>query len=430
MNEVVRKNKNVFILFILMLGFVFSSYSQKTGFSDYSKYGIGTPERRSNNRGLSLGGVGQTLTGSNYFDLSNPATSSSLEFVTIELQGSYSVTSSESDKEFKINSSGSFDYVTIGIPLKDKKWGMGFGIKPVFSSNFNFISERRFVRENINYTYFVNETGNGSANHLFLNSSYKIIEDKLSVGLTFSYVFGNLKRSVKIDFHDSVNYLIKGITTKDFIISGVGIDIGGLYTKEITDNKKLKLGLTITPPIKIKSKNNIISRQTTNFSVLLDTALYVLNDNVLVDLPLSLKMGLGYEKNEKWGLYSDLFFSNWKSEIEGVFSSDFNPEYGVSAGYEWTPRTKSSIKYSEFIKYRFGAYYNKTYLTFNNNNIIDIGLTLGIELPIKNNKSLVSFVFNYGQKGKTANNLLLERYFKFGVSINFSDKWFQTRIIR
>lgn len=70
-----------------------------------------------------------------------------------------------------------------------------------------------------------------------------------------------------------------------------------------------------------------------------------------------------------------------------------------------------------------GLQYEKTPFVFNGEDINDFGINFGVTLPVSNASSIhTSFLF--GQRGKTENDLIRERYFRVSLGITFNDRWF------
>ena len=71
--------------------------------------------------------------------------------------------------------------------------------------------------------------------------------------------------------------------------------------------------------------------------------------------------------------------------------------------------------------------YEKTGLVVKGESINDIGLSLGLGLPITGSLSNVNIGFELGKRGTTNSNLVEENYAKISVGFSLNDKWFQQR---
>ena len=57
--------------------------------------------------------------------------------------------------------------------------------------------------------------------------------------------------------------------------------------------------------------------------------------------------------------------------------------------------------------------------------IKDMGLTLGISLPVFQYYNAVTFAVALGQRSSDVGNLIRERYVNFTLGFNFHDMWFR-----
>ena len=71
--------------------------------------------------------------------------------------------------------------------------------------------------------------------------------------------------------------------------------------------------------------------------------------------------------------------------------------------------------------------YEKTGLMVNSQSINDMGLTLGLGLPLNGTFSNINIGFELGKKGTTSSNLVQENYANFSVGFSFNDTWFVKR---
>jgi hypothetical protein len=79
------------------------------------------------------------------------------------------------------------------------------------------------------------------------------------------------------------------------------------------------------------------------------------------------------------------------------------------------------------VSYRAGVSYKQTYLKFDNQQINDYGITFGVGLPIYRSNSTINVAVEFGRRGTTNNNLVLENYTKLNMSVNLYDLWFIKR---
>jgi hypothetical protein len=139
-------------------------------------------------------------------------------------------------------------------------------------------------------------------------------------------------------------------------------------------------------------------------------------------------MGIGESK--KWLLGGKIAYQKTYGQ-ENTYNKASNVGYGrfgsVSLGGYYIPNYNSFSSYAKRIVYRGGLKYEKTGLMINSESINDMGLTLGVGLPISGSFSNVNLGFELGKKGTTNANLVQENYANFSVSFSLNDKWFVKR---
>ena len=76
-----------------------------------------------------------------------------------------------------------------------------------------------------------------------------------------------------------------------------------------------------------------------------------------------------------------------------------------------------------------GAYYNQSYLRLNNNsNLNDIGISMGVGLPLKRSyQSKVNCSLQVGKRGTLKDNLVREQYIRLSIGLTFNEVWFQKK---
>ena len=117
----------------------------------------------------------------------------------------------------------------------------------------------------------------------------------------------------------------------------------------------------------------------------------------------------------------------------GVYSENSSYFYTnnsvMSIGGFYTPKYNSIASYWNRVTYRAGFVYKNLGLVVNDTEIDDIGMSFGVSLPLGLKISNFNMGFELGKRGTTENNLVLENYYNFRLSISLNDKWFGKRRI-
>ncbi|MBL7828843.1 MAG: hypothetical protein JNJ57_19570, partial [Saprospiraceae bacterium] len=120
---------------------------------------------------------------------------------------------------------------------------------------------------------------------------------------------------------------------------------------------------------------------------------------------------------------------SWSGYQNEVRPETFRNTISISGGIEYTPDYISYNRFGKRIRYRVGGYYRQDPRTVNNSNFDDIGLTLGMGLPLILPRQQTSFINAALEIGKIGTDSPIEEtYFKFTLGFTLNDNtWFYKR---
>ncbi|MDD5149847.1 MAG: hypothetical protein PHC28_05115 [Flavobacterium sp.] len=408
--------KKIIISACLLLSLM--SFAQGGSSSPYSFYGIGEVRFKGSLENRSMGGL-SVAPDSIHINLENPAGYANLKLTTFTMGGSRSSTKLKTDTESAKAQRTTLDYLALALPFG--KFGVGLGLIPYSSVGYKVESISTDGSQN-NYRF----NGSGGVNKVFLGMGYEIAPN-LSIGADAHYNFGRIE-TYSLEFVPYVSIGSRELNTAD--LSGVNFNIGMMYQAKI--NKKLSFfsSLNFSPESTLTSEN------TRNISTVIFNSNYdvqVVDELENLSIPTNLKMpsklslGAGIGDSGKWLLGAE-FTSQNKGNLTNSYNTIDNVVYGkyskYSIGGYYVPNSKSFSSYTKRITYRGGFKYEKTGLIINSQPINDVGLTLGLGLPITGSFSNVNFGLEVGKKGTKAANLIQENYINLNVSFSLNDKWF------
>jgi hypothetical protein len=139
-----------------------------------------------------------------------------------------------------------------------------------------------------------------------------------------------------------------------------------------------------------------------------------------------LAAGFAFQSN-RLVLGGDFEYQNWASVKEFDNLSD---SYSARVGLQFTPDPEALRNYLNRVDYRLGAYYEQSYLNLNNQQLKDYGITFGLGLPLRYNRTQFNLALKLGRRGTTKNNLIEENYAMINFNITFYDFWFIERKYR
>jgi hypothetical protein len=104
--------------------------------------------------------------------------------------------------------------------------------------------------------------------------------------------------------------------------------------------------------------------------------------------------------------------------------------HSINGGFEFIPKYDAFNNYFKRIKYRIGARYKTSYLTVNEKDINEYGITFGLSLPMKRTDTAIpglNFGLEYGKRGSAEGGLVEEKFVNFNLGITINDRWFIKR---
>lgn len=289
-----------------------------------------------------------------------------------------------------------------------KKWGGTVGLAPFSNVDYNITSSRKIdADESSTITY----KGNGGLSEFYFGNGYQVTKN-LSLGATLSYIFGPIEKVETIESGTGAGI---GVTNK---IRGNKItgDIGAQYEMFLSRNRSISVGLTYKPKFTMNMERDVIAHESfatdTLWTKSLDQADYILPERI----------GSGLSFQTRRTVYAvDVSYSGWsKARLEDNVKLRNTMRYSFGFERKGPDDTNS---YVENIQVRAGCYVEQNYLLLGNTTFNDWGFSLGLGLPLFQNRGIVNFSYNYNRAGTTNNNLIQQRADVFVLDFTFRDLW-------
>lgn len=411
-----KKILKLSLLTLLLLSSNIFSQEDKNGGSIYSLFGLGDLSYSSSNRTDGMGILGIGLYG-NYTNTMNPAAWTRIQTTIFTSKFNFENIRSTDGTDKAQRTYGNFEGFNLSIPLnKGNGWIVDLGINNFSQVNY----DTKFTGSVLDQSYTQTYSGNGGLNRLTAGFSY-IIFRHFSFGAQFNYVFGNINKSLAIDFaNDS---LTDTRNTSSNTISGIYFNTGLIFHGfgKIFKNKRLDnltLGAFVSTPTKLNSDitgkfiRSIDNTDSTSISV------------GKLELPLAFGVGISNRFGEKLTVAADFYMQQWDNyKYYGTHPVEIKNNMRVGLGFEYTPSEKLEDPFFSRVSYRLGGSYTADYLKLNNEDINAIGLSAGLSLPISRYNSL-DLYFKYNIRGKSTSGLIKDEVFRFGASVKIGELWF------
>ncbi len=140
-------------------------------------------------------------------------------------------------------------------------------------------------------------------------------------------------------------------------------------------------------------------------------------------MPIELAFGIGMKVSKQLDASMDVAYGLWSEYKRTDYNKELDNGISVALGFEWTKNRYSEYSYINQIPLRTGCFYKK----LPNDSIKELGVTLGIGLPTKNNTGIFDVAFEYSKKGSIEETKLTENSFKVSLGFTGNGKWGQSK---
>jgi hypothetical protein len=431
--------------------------AQVSTVSPYSSQGIGDVNFYGDAYFMGLGGSSVSVIDSSQANLFNAA---SYSFAARGLP-IFSMGLAHEETTFLLNDQRGNDRFTnithfsLIIPFGNR-WGMSMGLSPLSRSGYTIQSFQIIGGDSIFYDF----TGKGEIQKANLGLSLLMansLNHKFSLGINGFRYFGRLERERRASQTNALGGESGGLERQFLRAKDFGFDAGFIYRYSPSNKHLLTLGGTYQLEQGVQFTKSAFDMYfgEINNPLTYDTLNPLTNFEGKINLPQKLKVGFSYEYKTQRDTLSRggsrrssslLITGEYGAEDWSSYSEDF-------AGFPSTPTAffdmtslRFGIQYrphryiaerSDFVKgmakwsYRVGGYMVETPNRLGQDQVQDMGITMGIGIPIvlSNAVSSINISASYGQRGVSLDaESYRERYLgiNFGLNIVPSyDRWFK-----
>lgn len=453
----------VFVFFVSMFSPVFSQDN-----SPYSRYGIGDLVPPTNIITRGMGGVSAGYGDFLSINFNNPASYAGFQSfkelnskklssgraildIGINVQNR-TLTEPATVKKFTV-SDALFSYVQLGVPLK-KNWGLSFGLRPISKISYKIFNTERLkdprtglpidsaitVYEGKGGAYLVN-VGTGfnlfSRNKNIGKGDKKgLAEEKLSIGFTGGYLFGEKDYSTRRSFiNDTVAYNQANFETKTnfnnfFVTAGIQYKIPLSKLVSLTLGAYGNLGQSMDASRDVYRETFFYDASQGNMR--LDSVYDSKNEKGKIEVPASYTFGFVLQKlaiiNKEggWILGVDYKQQDWSKYRFYGQTDQLTNKWELRVGGQFNPTPKRN--YFSNVTYRAGFFTGPDYVNVGQK-LTQTGASFGLGLPLgfsrqaPNQVTLINLALEFSKRGNN-DNILKENIFRFSLGFSLSDLWF------
>ena len=429
----------LFVFFMTICVLSFAQDGTYGAYSPYSIYGVGDISKEGTAYNKSMGGVGIATRNRRFINYLNPAAVTARDSLAFMADFGISEKNTiyrQGDIKSAKNTFNIYDLI-LSFPIWRSSAFM-VGITPFSDVGYDFSrveTDKNIIGNTGNITY--SSYGKGSVYQAFIGAGATFWK-RLSVGAEMIYYFGNIDKVTNMDYTNSSYRSVN--SGHDLTVRGVTGKFGLQYEQRLGGNVSMIVGATYRMKTNVKGYST--SYRFANQSSVSDTLSYKVDTLAQNNIGFGdeLGVGLSIKGGEQWSVEFNYLRSDWtKSGFESVggfssvssrpntqnavFSSTVSQSFRV--GFELVPNRNDIRYYLKRCSYRAGFYYDKSYYKLNGENVNNMGITIGVTLPVFRWYNGISIGVDFGQRASTRNNMIREQYVMFNLGFNIHDIWFQ-----
>jgi len=416
-------------LFLATAGQNFVYSQESTQGTIYSRFGLGERVNFASSRSQALGGGGNAFRSADATNYGNPANLSDIFIFRFSAAVIFdNITSTATGLADSKLSSGYLNALQLSFPLVSGKVGVGLNSTAYTRVAYHVEQSGIFETEPGDgdfSPYGSTSNGNGGLHRISPAIGYSPVRN-LSIGASADIIFGLLE-DIQTTSFSSLSFE-DGLVTESTRLSGVTGTLGLWYrnARFLSQGDGIYLGATVSLPTDL-SGERIVS---TGRGELVDTLASAPVSGI--GIPLSGSFSLAYQQSRRMTVVLDAVYEGWsKVNNDDSFrrfpeesATSYNDRYRFSGGIQYGGGGRND-SYARRLLYRFGVYFDRSYVSPTaGTNIDSRGVTAGISFPTVFPGTTIDINFDYGQTGTTDNGLVRDRYFKFGLILNFGERWF------
>jgi hypothetical protein len=408
---------------ILFFGNIICTQAQN---SPFSGFGIGSLAEEGNIAQQLNGSTGVSSSNSFYVNLLNPALLVRNGSVVFDASYNFKMQQLRTNSVSQLFTTGNLNSVTLALPVH-KKWTTAIGLKPY--STVDYLTENSGRVENSDFFAYYTYRGEGGLNNLFVSNGVAINKN-LSLGLKFSYLFGNVTQ-------ESISELIAAGQNSRIAysrrnnINQIAFTPALAYRHALEkDRRYLNLGIVYDMATNARTRRFEAFEKRDIFQVgviptFIDTLVTIKGKTFL---PSKLRVGVSYEYANKYLINAEVSMQNWsKYKSFGVAEAELTNRIQIALGGEWTPDNRAN-NFWQRSTYRFGFNHTPSILKIGDKTIGETSLSLGTSLAFSGGQGKLTYVhlgIVGGQKGTIANGGIQERFIETKLGISLGDfLWF------
>lgn len=375
--------------------------------SPYSMFGLGVLTDGQYGQNAGMGGVSIGMRDGLFINSVNPAGLTGLD--SLRLIADASAFAQQENYHSGGTSSdaftGNFSSFSMGGRLMPH-WYMAAGVYPYSTVGYYFRTKEPVEGTEGSYYYSTFE-GSGGLSTASLSNAI-LIGRHLSLGVTMSYVFGNLKQ---VETQESMS------VTQKMFANAFNARFGLQYSRPIAKETTLTFGLTYgyKQEIRLNNSTTVLSGSTSTERSEKEVTQYI---------PSYIGVGLAlHRKHITYG--ADYTLRQYSALNSGDTRITFNDLHEVRAGLSYFPATYASDKFWKRIVYKAGASFSNSYLSVSGKGGYTWRVSGGLGFPVSNGRIFTAL---YYDRMQLSGNSLRSSTIGFSVSYTLNELFYKVKL--
>ena len=398
-------------------------FAQSGTNSPYTRYGYGNLSDQSFGNSKAMGGLSYGLRDGFQINASNPASYTAVDSLTFLFDAGLSLQNANfKEGTVQTNAKNStVDYIAMQFRLFE---GMGFsaGFLPYSTVGYNMSQTYDLGTDALGNPIQVNDSynGTGGLQQVYVGLGYKIFKN-LSVGVNFSYLFGEISHSITTTFNNSNAF--SSVRTDMIDVSDYKLDLGLQYTQAFGEKHSVNLGAVYSLGHDLNSNGyKYTATYSTNNTIPQSQSVDTLKN--AFSLPHTFGVGFTYVYDKRLTVGLDYTQQKWADINFFNKQGAFTNRSKLSFGAEFVPQ-RNSKNYFNKIRYRLGAYYSDPYAKVNEyEGAHEYGASFGFGFPIFRSNSILNISGQYINVKPKVAGMLEENYLRVNIGLTFNERWF------
>lgn len=398
-------------------------FAQSGSNSPYTRYGYGQLSDQSFGNSKAMGGLSYGLRDGFQINASNPASYSAVDSLTFLFDAGMSLQNANfKEGAVQTNAKNStVDYIAMQFRLFE---GMGFsaGFLPYSIVGYNMSQTYELGTDGLGNSIQVLDTytGTGGLQQVYAGVGYKVFKN-LSLGVNFSYLFGEISHSIATSFNNSNAF--SSVRTDKITVSDYKLDFGMQFSQKLGEKHVVNLGAVYSLGHDLNSTGyKYLETYSMSNSSLQSQSVDTLQN--AFSLPHTFGVGFTYVYDKRLTVGLDYTQQKWADINFFNKQGAFTDRSKLSFGAEFVPK-RNSKNYFNKIRYRLGAYYSDPYAKVNENEgAREYGASFGFGFPIFRSNSILNISGQYINVKPKVAGMLEENYLKINVGLTFNERWF------